>query len=475
MNLFPESAKKTAYPVIITLCVVHFILGLDINIVNISLPSLASQFNVNAGKVTMIVWVYFLVLTGFLMTFGKLGDLKGYKKIYTAGIIIFTAGSFLCGLANDFSMLIIFRVIQATGGAVLFALTPAIISSYVPASYSGKAFGINYMFTALGGVVGRGLSGYIIQMFGWNSIFFLNVPAGLIALILVIYFIPSKQITSTEKKFDIAGSALIFISLFSLLYALNIAPEQGWTSGIIISCFSVSVIFLVLFIFRESKINYALFDLSLLKNRQLILSIFAFMLVYIITNGIIFIFPFYLQWSRNISKEETGLIMLIPSVMQIISGYLSGHFSDKRGSRDVCIAGIIITVISFGFFLFLDSNSPMPLIIASVVLYGFSIGLFIPSNTNRVMLFAGDGKKGSVSSLMITVIRAGSAFGVSFFGVIFSAFVPQKNPVQEQVPVNIINTGFKYAFLFGLIVALTGLIVSLLIKNNFNNEISQNA
>jgi predicted MFS family arabinose efflux permease len=115
----------------------------------------------------------------------------------------------------------------------------------------------------------------------------------------------------------------------------------------------------------------------------------------------------------------------------------------------------------------------MPIIIASVVLYGFSIGLFIPSNTNRVMLFASVGKKGSVSSLMITVIRAGSAFGVSFFGVIFSAFVPQKDPVQEQVPVSIINTGFKYAFLFGLVVALSGLIVSLLIKNNFKNEILQ--
>ena len=192
MSEYIITDKSRRFWFILSLSLVHLLLGLDINIVSVSLPTIAEHFGVNAGVVSRVVWIYFLILTCFLMGFGKLGDLKGFKKIYLAGISIFTISSFLCGISFDFNALVAFRVLQSIGGAVLFALTPAIISTHIPTEIQGKVFGINYSFVALGGIIGRGLSGYLLDEFGWNSIFFINIPIGIIALIIGMLFIPKS-------------------------------------------------------------------------------------------------------------------------------------------------------------------------------------------------------------------------------------------------------------------------------------------
>lgn len=445
--------------IIITVCIVHLLLGLDINIISVSLPSIAKHFQVNSGEVSRIMWVYFLVLTCFLIIFGKLGDVKGYRRIYSAGIIIFTAGSALCGASGNLNLLIVFRIIQATGGAVLFALTPAIISHFLPAEIQGKVFGINYAFVAIGGVIGRGLSGFLIQNFGWNYIFLINIPTGITALVFCYLYIPAIQKKSDTIYFDTGGSLLIFSSLFFLLYAINTGQEIGWTSTLILSFFSAALILMVVFIYRELKIQEPLFDLRILKNKNLSLSLLSFLIIYILTNGMIFLFPFYLQWGKGISTEQTGLLMILPSIMQIGAGIFSGYLSDKIRSSIVCAAGMLLTVLSYFIFLFLDETSGNGYIALSLIIFGIAIGTFIPSNTKSIMSYAKQTKKGSVSGLMITVIRAGSALGVCIFGTVLSGMIPQKNPLIENVSMDSIEKGFNVSFLFGFVIAIIGMVL----------------
>jgi len=476
MTEYIITEKANRFWFILSLSLVHLLLGIDINIVSVSLPSIAEHFGVNAGTVSRVVWIYLLVLTCVLMGFGKLGDLKGFKKIYLAGIFLFTAGSLLCALAFNFNVLVLFRIIQALGGAVLFALTPALIVAYLPSGIKGKVFGINYAFTALGGIIGRALSGYMIDALGWNSIFLINIPIGLLAILIGLKYIPKKQILNPHTHFDVKGTIYIFVALFTLLFVINTVQEFGLLSPVILTGILSSVIFLTVFYFHERKLNASggglspLLNFSVLKQKQISLPVFVFALVYIITNGMIYLFPFYLQWIRSMPKKEIGLLMAVPSLLQMVSGYISGSLSDKKSIKIICSTGIILTIISYFTFVFLGASSDYYFVVAMIILYGIAIGVFIPANTNRIMSFAPADQKGSISSLMTTVIRLGSAFGVTAFASIFTAFVPEKNPVQSGVPTDAILSGFKYTFIFGTAICILAFVINLFIKDRLKEE-----
>jgi len=457
---------KKYFPLILNLCLIHFLLGLDINIVSVSLPSVASHFNVAVGVVSRVVWVYFLVLTCFLLAFGKLGDIKGFKKIYLAGIFVFVSGSALCYFAIDFNMLVFFRIYQAFGSAVLFALTPAIIAAGIPVEMRGKVYGINYSFVALGGIIGRAASGFLIEGLGWNSIFLINIPIGIITLFITYKYLDNFNSAKSDSKFDVPGTVFIFLGLLSMLLAINTGDEYGWGSMLIISLFIASIIFISVFIFRQLRISYPLLDLRVLKNINISYPVISFVFVYIITNGMIYITPFLLLWVKGFPKQQTGLLMAIPSVLQFFSGYLSGHLSDRKSSKFVCTIGIIMIALSVFLYSFITPDMNILFIILILSLYGFAIGFFIPSNTNKIMTSAPPEQKGIVSSFMTTSIRLGSAFGVVIFGAIFSYFVPQKNPLQNGVDMNTILSGFKATFIFGSLIGLSGLVFVILSNRN---------
>ncbi len=460
---------KKYIALIINLSLIHFLLGLDINIVSVTLPSIASHFGVAANVASRVVWVYLLVLTCFLLAFGRLGDIKGFKKIYFSGILVFTVGSALCFFAKDFNLLVAFRIFQALGSSVLFALTPAIIAAGIPEEFRGRVYGINYSFTAFGGIIGRAASGYIIDAFGWNSVFALSVPIGLAALFITYKYLPEYVSGNGNRKFDMAGTMLVFAGLFFFLFAVNNGDEFGWLSLNIIAMFSASAILIVVFIFRQLKIDFPLFNIRILSDKDISFSILSFVFVYIITNGMIYITPFFLQWVGQYPKKETGLLMAVPSLLQFVSGYLSGLLSDRKNSKIICTYGIIMIALSLLAYTIITPLTDFYIIILILSFYGFAIGFFIPSNTSKIMTSAPAEQKGVVSSFMTTSIRLGSAFGVVFFGAVFAFIVPQKNPLQAGVSPDKILEAFRYTFIFGFAVAVLGLI-SVLLTDKKNRD-----
>ncbi len=457
---------KKKFGILAVVCLVHFFLGFDINITSISLSSISQYFNIPPEITSRIVWLYFLIVTCFLQIFGRIGDIKGYKNIYILGISIFSISSILCGLSQSFFELTLFRVLQAIGGAILFGLTPAIISKYFKDEITGKIFGINYSFVALGGVIGRFTSGLLIENFSWKAIFLVNIPIFITTFILGIFFIPREEVKNQgEKKFDLLGSFLIFSGLFGLLYFLNIVNTTDLHSYKIIFSLLLFLIFFPLFIYRELKISFPLLNLRLLRNFTLSKHLLIFLIIYIYTNGIIFISPFYLQNIFNYSVITVGFLMTITSIAQVFSGYISGHLADKINSRYILFSGMTLTFITFISFSLLNSNSNINTIIIVLGLYGISVGLSIPVNTKEVMRFAPQFSKGSVSGFMITIIRTGSALGICLFGILYSVFIESNFRNSEG------NTNnYNYIFLAAAIISLVGVVITLTLKSNRKKE-----
>ena len=212
------SARKKEILIVFTLSLAAFMGALDVSIVNISMPTIARCFKISTGDVSWVILVYLLILSSFLPAFGRLGDIKGFRKIFICGFAVFAAGSFMCGASLNFLELIAARIIQATGAAMLSAIAPSMVSAYLPQKIRGQVLGYVTTFASLG-----------------------------------IAFLPRVKPDSPDKKFDFQGAALIFLSMLTLLYALNVGHEAGWTSRRILGAFSGAVIFGGLFLWRETR------------------------------------------------------------------------------------------------------------------------------------------------------------------------------------------------------------------------------
>ena len=237
--------------------------SLDGSVVNIILPVLRETFNTDVSTVEWVVTVYLVVLSGLLLTFGRLGDLRGHKTVYMWGFSIFILSSILCGAAWSPVVLIVFRGIQAIGGAMLSSNSPAIVTDNFSAKERGRAFGLVSTMTYLGLTIGPSLGGWLAHTIGWRSVFYINVPIGLTALTLSYYFIPKDAPAAIDKRFDLPGAAIFLAGLTALMLGLNKGSDWGWGSPVVIGLLAAALILLTIFLIVERKSPAPMLDLNL--------------------------------------------------------------------------------------------------------------------------------------------------------------------------------------------------------------------
>lgn len=456
--------------ILITVCLSMFMANLDISIVNISLPIISHHFSVGIGIVSRVVLVYFLIMTGCMLGFGRLGDTRGFKRVFIAGFLVFIVGSFLCGIASGITQLIIFRGIQALGASMLAAMAPAIASALLPSNMRGKALGIIGTFAAFGISVGPAVGGIITAHLSWRWIFFINVPLGVIAIMLALSILPKDRPDTKDIRFDFIGTVVIFAALMTLLYALNMGQERGWTSPLIVSSFCASYIFFVVFYAREKSIAYPLIDFSLFRNRNFSMGTIASLFVLMLLNGTIFLFPFYLEIAGGLKIDEAGIILVIPSAVMMFMGPISGSISDKTGPKWLCGGGMFLCSFSVILFTLLGAQSSISFIVISLTLFGLTAGMFMAPNSSLVMGEASQEHAGTASSIMMVTRHAGGVLGVCLFETIFSMSLPQTVSL-ENVSLNhaafspeTLMAGFHNAFIFGMFLCLAAALFSIGIR-----------
>ena len=432
-----------------------FMSAMDVSVVNIILPVLRKTFNSDVASIEWVVTVYLLVISSLLLTFGRLGDLKGHKKIYLWGFGIFITGSILCGAAWSSISLVIFRGFQAIGGAMLASNSPAIVTGNFSSEERGRAFGLVSTMTYLGLTIGPSLGGWLTQTFGWQTVFYINIPVGLVALTLSMVYIPKDIPADGNKSFDLPGSVVFMTGLTALMLGLNKGADWGWGSPAVLGLLAGALILLAVFIQIEKRSPAPMLDLSLFRIPLFSTSTASAVLNYISIYSIIFLMPFYLIQGRGLNPATAGLLLTAQPVIMAIIAPISGALSDRFGSRSMGMIGMGVLAAGLFMLSFIGPETGLWLVALGLVVAGLGTGIFISPNTSALMGSAPKTRQGIASGVQGEARNFGMVLGIGLAGAILTTHLTVDT-------VEALFTGVDMGFLAAAGVAALGVVTSAL-------------
>lgn len=463
-----ESEEKKAKLIVASVAIGTFMSALDSSVVNIALPTIQEHFSASLSIIQWVVMSYLLFISSLLITYGRLGDMYGHKKIYISGFYIFTAGSLFCGFAPSIMILIIARIIQAIGAGMMMAIGPAIITDNTPSKERGKYLGYNALSVAVALATGPVVGGFLTSILGWESIFYVNIPIG----ILGVYF-ASKVISDTDilekQKFDIKGTAIIFTALISILLPLSYTEKYGWSNPYIIVALIGGLSLLALFIYVERHIDSPMIDLTLFKNRVFSMSNISALLNYMAQYCVTLLMPYYLQDLRGLVPSRAGLLMMPIPLTTMIIAPISGSLSDKIDS--LYMSAIGMGILSVGILLLsrLQFNTPNHLIILSMMIVGLGVGLFQTPNNSAIMGSAPGNRRGVASSILATMRNIGMVLGIAVSGAIFNNYrnyltssLSSSGITGEELRIKAFTGAINLSYTIAAILAAVAIITSLI-------------
>ena len=401
-----------------------FMSALDASIVNTILPVIRDHFDCTVATVQWTVTTYLLAVSSLLLMFGRLGDIRGQKSVYSAGFGLFVLGSALCGFSPSVGALIAFRGLQAVGAAMLFATAPAILTRNFPANQRGQALGLQATMTYLGLAFGPALGGWLAHALSWRAVFYINVPVGAIGLAWGLYFIPSADKHGAAERFDYRGAAAFLAGLIALLLALNQAHQWGWASPPILSLFAAGTVLLIGFVVIELSTAEPMLDLSLFSNRVFSASVAAAVFNYICMSAIAFLMPFYLIQGRGLNSAHAGILLSVQPIVMAIAAPISGTISD-RVRRPNLPSFIGMTILAAGSLLMslVTGQTPYYQLAAVFCLTGLGTGIFISPNNSALMGAAPTSRQGIAAGMLATARNVGMVLGVGLSGAVLTTML----------------------------------------------------
>ncbi|MED4957435.1 MFS transporter [Paenibacillus macerans] len=416
--------QKRRWLILVVLNLFTFMSTLDGSIVNIALPVIAKRLDLQVAEAEWVVTAYLLMICAAILFFGKLGDIVGKIKVFKWGMIIFTVGSLLCGFSSSLTMLVGSRLIQALGASLTMANSQGIITDIFPANERGRALGLIGTFVSLGSIAGPSLGGVIVSALGWEYIFWVNIPVGLIAIVLGWRTLPGDR-TKLRVKIDKAGSLLFPLFILALFSGLLLGQQIGYRDPRIIAALIIAAVVFIIFLWIETRKSEPMLQLSLFKNPLFSLSILCGFLVFVANFCFNIIAPFYTQSILNLSPSQAGLLMMLFPIVMVIVAPLSGALSDKIGSELLTFAGLIVMVVAQVGLAGLHGSSPIFLVGVWIAMLGLGSGLFQSPNNSLVMSKVPRTQLGIAGSINSLVRNIGMVVGITvatttLFGVMSS-------------------------------------------------------
>ena len=402
-----------------------FMSALDGSVVNIILPIVRDAFKSDVASIEWVVTIYLLVLSGLLLAFGRLGDLRGHKSIYIWGFVVFVVSSGLCGAAPSVLWLVIFRGLQAVGGAMLASNSPAIVTKNFPAAQRGRTFGLISTMTYLGLTVGPSLGGGLTQVFGWRSVFYINVPVGVLALILSLIYIPKDAPSEHGQPFDLAGSLAFMAGLSALMLGLNQGAEWGWTSPAVLGLLAGALLLLAVFILIERRSPAPMLDLSLFRVPLFSTAAASAVMNYICVYTLLFLMPFYLIQGRGLDPAQAGMLLTAQPIIMAIVAPISGSLSDKRGSRGPGMLGMAGLCVGLFMLSWIGPATALWYVVLGLAIAGLGTGTFISPNTSALMGAAPQSRQGIASGVQAVARNFGMVLGIGLAGALFTTGLAQ--------------------------------------------------
>lgn len=414
MNSYQDDpiVQKNRWWILVSVAMFAFMSTLDSSIVNIALPTISKDLAVPMNQAEWVVSIYLIAVCAFLLLFGKIGDSFGKIKVYRIGTLIFTLGSFLCGIPHSLGFLLFARVIQGIGAAMTMATNSGIATEVFPLSERGRALGSIGAFVSLGSIAGPGIGGLLLAHFSWSYIFWINVPVGIITILIGEKFLP-KDLLKSKQKIDFPGFALFALFISSFFMAVFLGQEVGFLELTPVLGFLVALVSLVAFIMVEKKQAAPLIAFKIFKNRLFTISLVTAVMIFASNFFVNVVIPFYLQNGLQLSASYSGLLMMVFPFLMVIFSPISGYLTDKVGPEILTVAGLVLLSITSLMYMFMGLTTPLFYYVIATGLMGIGNALFQSPNNTTVMSSVDKENLGMAGSLNSFARNFGMVAGVA--------------------------------------------------------------
>jgi len=398
-----------------------FIVGLDVTIVNIALPSLRADLHASVAGLQWVIDAYTLVLAGLLVLAGSTADRVGRRRIFQTGLALFTAGSLLCSVAPGLGWLIAFRAVQAVGGSMLNPVAMSIITNvFTEPRERARAIGVWGAVVGFSLALGPVVGGALVDSLGWRSIFWVNVPVGIAAFLLAARFVPESR-APRPRRIDPVGQVLVFLVLAGVTYGIIEGPVAGWTSYEIWGCFLIGALALGALLIYEPRQPEPLIELRFFRSVPFSGATLIAVSAFASLAGFLFLNSIYLQDVRGLSPLHAGLWTLPMAAMTVIFSPLSGRLVAARGTRLPLVlagAGFVASMLPLAG---LSADTPFWLLSACYVLFGFGFAMVNSPITNTAVSGMPREQAGVAAAIASTSRQVGGALGVAVLGAVVSS------------------------------------------------------
>lgn len=397
-----------------------FMSTLDGSIANVALPTIARETGSELHQVQWVLTAYLLTICATLPIIGKISDLYGRGRVYNLGFLVFVLGSALCSVSGSLGLLIASRVLQALGASCLMSNSQGIIAETFSMGGRGRALGIVGTVVSVGSMTGPGIGGILVGSLGWPSIFWINIPIGLIAFAAGWFILPRGAAKRSGEPFDYTGSLLFIAGMTSFLYTISNAEDWGWGSPATASLGLTALILLAAFVVWERRYPHPMLDLTLYRIRAFTLGTSAALLSFVALFCVNVMMPFYMQQVLHYSPQLTGYTMMAyPLTMALVAPF-SGWASDKIDFRLLTTAGLGINALGFGLLNQLSTQESAWIIALHMALFGLGGGLFQSPNNSSIMGAVPKSKLGTAGGFNALVRNVGMVLGISFSVSLFT-------------------------------------------------------
>lgn len=455
--------SKSDMMVLIAMGLAVFMDGVDGSIVNVALPTIADYFDVDTSTASWTTILYFMMMAGLMLTFGRLADVGNLKRIFIIGFGLFTIGSLACGLTPTFEILLASRVVQGVGAAMMGATAPMMIVKFLHSSNLALGMGVLTLACSAGFAVGPALGGIITDALGWHWIFLINVPIGIVAILFSLKAIPNDVHSGTRAEWDPMGTVLLFAAIVSGVYALeSISHPESRTACIITGI--LCIILLAMFVVNSKRTAHPLLNLSIFGNWKVVSLLVSFTLVNLTYMGVLYLLPFYMSVVLELSSSISGILLFISPLITLVMAIPIGRLCDIYGRRPFAIASALCMLVFSLMLTFMRPEMGYTILIPVGIFMGANWGLFGASATSRVIEILPEEDKAIGSSMMNFFIYMGSTVGTALFAAFFSMVGNTGGTPIDMLDVDVFMAGFTPAMALASILSVVCVITGWIVK-----------
>jgi EmrB/QacA subfamily drug resistance transporter len=449
-----------------TLGVSLFMIMLDNTVVSLALPTIQHDLDASLTQIEWVVNAYTLVFAVVLLTGGKVADLVGRRRIFVAGLVIFTASSLACGLAGSGGALISARAVQGVGAALMLPATLSIITATFTAKERGIAIGIWAAISGGALAIGPMIGGVLVQHAGWEWIFYINIPVGVIGVLAAFRLVDESRDTSAERRLDVAGLVTSAVGIFALNYALIQGNSYGWSSGRIVGSFVASAVFLLAFIVLELRQRVPMFDFALFRDRTFAAANVNGLLMFIGLFTYILYFSIFLQTVLGYSAVQAGATFLVSSAAILLFAPAAGGITAKVGPRLPMTGGMALYGVSMIAMSRLDEGASFWNIAPWLFVGGAGFGLIVAPMTEAILESVHVDKAGVASGVMQVFRQLGGALGVAIMGAILAGKLSGLTPGRPGYVDNFVSAWQTMAVVAGILAFASAVVAFLAVRSH---------